>query len=66
MSLINSFDKFKREIELIIKQNPLECELYSIIASIIRERDSSKNISLRDIFNIKSIYNNKNQQENHI
>lgn len=63
MSLANSFDEFKREIELIIKQNPLECELYSIIASIIRERDNSKNISLRDVSNIKSTYNNQNQQD---
>ena len=63
MSLANSFDEFKREIELIIKQNPLECELYSIIASIIRERDNSKNISLRYVSNIKSTYNNQNQQD---
>lgn len=63
MSLANSFDEFKREIELIIKQNPLECELYSIIASIIRERDNNKNISLRDVSNIKSTYNNQNQQD---
>lgn len=63
MSLANSFDEFKREIELIIKQNPLECELYSIVASIIRERDSSKNISLRDVSNIKSFYNHQNQKD---
>lgn len=52
MSIANNYNDFKREIELIIKQNPLECELYSIIATIIRERDSSKNISLRDVSRI--------------
>ena len=53
MSIANDYYDFKREIELIIKQNPLECELYSIIAAIIRERDSSKNISLRDVSSLK-------------
>lgn len=52
MSIANNYYDFKREIELIIKQNPLECELYSIVATIIRERDSSKNISLRDVSRI--------------
>lgn len=63
MSLANSFDDFKGEIDLIIKQNPLECELYSIVATIIRERDNAKNFSLRDVSNIKSNYNNQNQKD---
>lgn len=52
MSIANNYNDFKREIELIVKQNPLECELYSIVATIIRERESSKNISLRDVSRI--------------
>lgn len=52
MSIANNYYDFKREIELIVKQNPLECELYSIVATIMRERDSSKNISLRDVSGI--------------
>jgi len=63
MSLANSFQDFKREIELIIKQNPLECELYSIVSSIIRERDNSKNISIRDVSNIQGVYNHQNQKD---
>lgn len=54
MSFSNSFNEFKREIELITKQNPIECELYSIVAKIIRERDSSKNLSIKDISILKN------------
>lgn len=45
----NNFDTFKREIDLIIRQNPLECELYSIIAFVLRSCDSSSGISIRDV-----------------
>ncbi len=51
MTLANNFKIYKKEIELIQKQNPVEHELYSVIACIIRERDSSSNISLRDVSN---------------
>lgn len=51
MSLTNSFEEYKEEIQLIQAQNPVECELYSIIAYIIRKIESGKNtdISLRDV-----------------
>lgn len=65
MSITNNYYDFKREIELIIKQNPLECELYSIVATIIRERDSSKNISLRDVSRIteqSNVINSKDRK----
>lgn len=65
MSIANNYYDFKREIELIIKQNPLECELYSIVATIIRERDSSKNISLRDVSRIteqSNVINSKDRK----
>lgn len=51
MTLANNFETYKKEIELIEKQNPVEHELYSIIACIIRERDNSSNISLREVSN---------------
>lgn len=49
MAIENNFEDYKNEIELIIKQNPFECELYSIIAAIMRGHISSKNCSLRDV-----------------
>lgn len=54
MTIANNFETYKKEIELIEKQNPVEHELYSIIACIMRERDSSSNISLRDVSNTKN------------
>lgn len=45
----NNFNWYKEEIDLIKTQNPVECELYSIIAGIIRSLNTSKNISLRDV-----------------
>jgi hypothetical protein len=49
MSLANDFRIYKEEIELIRAQNRVECDLYSIVASIVRERKSSEKISLRDV-----------------
>jgi len=49
MTLANNFEAYKNEIELIKVQNPVEIELYSIIASIFRERKNGTNISLRDV-----------------
>ncbi|MGJ7913378.1 hypothetical protein [Neobacillus sp. LXY-1] len=49
MSLANDFDMYTDEIELIQTQNRVECDLYSIIACIIRERKQSNKISLRDV-----------------
>lgn len=49
MKLLSNFETYQNEIKLILTQNPVECELYSIIASIMRERQSSINISLRDV-----------------
>lgn len=48
MSIANSYNDFRRELNLIAKQNPRECELYSIIAQIIREQ-VEEYISLRDV-----------------
>jgi len=49
MSLANDFYMYKDEIELIRAQNLVECDLYSIIACIIRERKQGNEISLRDV-----------------
>jgi len=49
MTLSNDFEIYKNEIKLILAQNPVECELYSIISCIIRARKNSANISLRDV-----------------
>lgn len=49
MSLANDFEQYKRELELIKAQNPYEHELYSIIACIMRDRKSSREISIRDV-----------------
>lgn len=49
MSLANDFNMYTDEIELIQTQNRVECDLYSIIACIIREREHSNKISLRDV-----------------
>lgn len=49
MNLANDFTIYKEEIDLILAQNTVEIELYSIIACIIRERENSNNISLRDV-----------------
>ncbi|NLZ73922.1 MAG: hypothetical protein GX905_08965 [Bacteroidales bacterium] len=49
MSLANNFVEYKEEINLILAQNNVEVELYSIIACVIRERENSANISLRDV-----------------
>lgn len=49
MSLANDFNMYKDEIELIRAQNLVECDLYSIIACIIRERKQGNEISLRDV-----------------
>ncbi|MCM1149773.1 MAG: hypothetical protein NC319_06780 [Butyricicoccus sp.] len=48
----NNFETYKREIDRIIRQNPLECELYSIIASVLRSCNSSSDISIRDVTNL--------------
>lgn len=48
--LANKYNRFKEEIELAMIQNCIvECELYSIIAEIIRETENGKEISLRDV-----------------
>lgn len=47
--MANSFSDYRREIELVIRQNPLECELYSLIAPILRNANYLGNISIRDV-----------------
>ena len=49
ISLANNFYEYQNEIELVQAQNRVECDLYSIIAQIIRENVQGKNISLRDV-----------------
>lgn len=49
MSLAYNYEAYKDEIELIRAQNRVECDLYSIIACIIRERKNSNTISVRDV-----------------
>lgn len=48
--LADKYETFKEEIELAMIQNCIvECELYSIIAEIIRGTKSGEKISLRDV-----------------
>ncbi|GAA0084871.1 hypothetical protein UT300007_13100 [Clostridium sp. CTA-7] len=49
VSLANNFTLYKDEIELIQAQNRVECDLYSVIAYIIRESKQGGDISLRDV-----------------
>lgn len=49
MSLANNFCEYKDEIELVQAQNRVECDLYSIIAQVIRESVQEGSISLRDV-----------------
>jgi len=49
LSLANDFYEYQDEIELIEAQNRVECDLYSIIAQIIRENVQVGYISLRDV-----------------
>ncbi|WPK10679.1 hypothetical protein R6U77_12380 [Lysinibacillus louembei] len=49
MSLAHDFKIYQEEIELIRVQTRVECDLYSIIACVIRERENSKDISLREV-----------------
>lgn len=52
MSLFRDFEYFKEEIELAFAQNScVEIELYSIIASIIRESQNTCSLSVRDVSN---------------
>lgn len=44
-----NLDKYKKEIELMKKQNMTEYDMYSIIASIIREGNSVELLSIRDV-----------------
>ena len=44
------YSDYKDEIELAwIQNSAVECELYSIIANIIRESENGRKISLRDV-----------------
>ena len=44
------FSDYKEELELALIQNcAVECELYSIVASVLRESESGRNVSIRDV-----------------
>ena len=50
MSIARNFDDFKEEIELAFIQNAcVEIELYSLIASVIRESKNKQKLSVRDV-----------------
>lgn len=49
LPLTNYFTIYKDEVELIQAQNRVECDLYSIIAYILRLSKQGKDISLRDV-----------------
>ena len=56
MSIARDFDDFKEEIELAFAQNAcVEIELYSIIASVIRESKNKQKLSIRDVSSRKRI-----------
>lgn len=44
-----TFEKYQTEIECIKKQNNVECELYSVVANVLRDRESFNKFSIRDI-----------------
>lgn len=44
-----TFERYVKELKRIKLQNNIECELYSIIASIIREANKRNKICLRDV-----------------
>lgn len=43
------FKEYKRELDLIVRQNNIELELYSYIANIIRGCENIKKLALRDV-----------------
>lgn len=49
MSIADEFELYRRELDLILLQNPIECELYSVIAAFLRNRENMKIYSLRDV-----------------
>lgn len=49
-----NFDNYKRELDLIDEKNPYECELYSVIANVIRCCMHDESISLRDVSRIQN------------
>lgn len=49
MSIADEFELYRRELDLILIQNPIECELYSVIAAFLRNRENMKIYSLRDV-----------------
>ncbi len=49
MSITNNYSEYKEELELVHAQNRVECDLYSIIATMIRECYVNQAISLRDV-----------------
>lgn len=54
------FSDYQEELELAwIQNSAVECELYSIVASVIRESESGKGISLRDVSTRRTTENSK-------
>lgn len=50
MSVLRNFEYYKEEIELALIQNAgVEIELYSIVASMIRESQNTCPLSIRDV-----------------
>lgn len=50
MSISRLFSEYKDEIELVLVQNAIvECELYSIVANVLRDCAQGSTISLRDV-----------------
>ena len=50
MSILRNFEYYKEEIELALIQNAgVEIELYSIVASMIRESPNTSPLSIRDV-----------------
>lgn len=50
MALFRNYNSYKEEIELALIQNAcVEIELYSIVASIIRESNNPRKLSVRDV-----------------
>ena len=59
------YSDYKDEIELAwIQNSAVECELYSIIANIIRESENGRKISLRDVSARRTTENSKTLKGN--
>ncbi len=49
ITIFSEYSLYKEELDLIMRQNPIECELYSVIATLLRGRAKFRSLSIRDV-----------------